>query len=157
SNPCMSDARTVLGWVVKGASQYRPRFVKPEELHLESLGLFLRVAHLDLRRTSGVTICIAAFEASRSSGEPAVSIVNVGTGPDLSRAGAEAAAHWCLGVLPVLAHWSAGEHSCLVAAAEFSTGSESFDALLGPIVERGEHDAPEPRHVAQEYFLNLLS
>ncbi|WP_165248318.1 DUF6348 family protein [Paludisphaera soli] len=121
--------------IAEATEEYGPQFADPETLRLGELGLHVRVRAVKGHDEAG-GVFIGLFDASEDARRRGIGVTCVGLPPESIK---DAAANWCLGVLPVLARWKGG-HSCLVAADSFLAPSGRFDVIAGPVVSRGECD-----------------
>src|SRR3954465_4154700 len=93
--------------IAEVTGEHDPRFIDPGVLLLEKLGLYVRV---EAAKGAGPSrLFISHFDASEDARQSGIGVACVGLPPDGVK---DAVANWCLGVLPVLAHWKGG-HSCL--------------------------------------------
>jgi hypothetical protein len=153
----MSLATAALETLVKGAPEHEARLIGPELALLEKLGLHIRVRPLQAGMVGQSGIFIAFFDAQAPAGGPAISITCVGFADDPPAAVRDAVAQWCLGVLPVLAQWRGGDHSCLVrtTSCDAAATSPPFDVVVGPVVVRGEFEGDAAP--STETYLSLLT
>lgn len=157
----MSDAALALSEpLVKATCDYNPSVVAPGTVLLDKIGLFVTVHVAQAGEAGGRGLVVALFDASTQRGRPGMSVTCVGLSSDVPKAAADAVAHWCLGVLPVLVYWR-GDHSCLVSTTTFevpaSSGPVAFDVLKGPIIERGEHNGGADAAPPSDGYLTLLA
>jgi hypothetical protein len=157
----MSEALLALEPLRQAASEHEANLVGPDVVHLGKLGLFVRVRPLQIQAGPNGALYIAEFDASTDRSRPGMVITCVGLSRDAAGAGAEAAGHWYLGVLPVLAHWRGAGHSCFVGTTTLelpsSSGPLTFDVIKGPVIERGEHDAGTDAAPSTDAYLSLLT
>jgi hypothetical protein len=156
----MNDATPALQAIVGVSPQYDASVVGPDTVSLGKLGLFVRVHRIQVVKGGNGAVFIALFDATTDRARSGMCVTCVGLSSDTEAAATEAAGHWCLGVLPVLAHWR-GDHSCLVGTVRFDApgraGPLSFDVVKGPVIERGEHDGGEAALPSTDTYLSLLS
>lgn len=143
-------SESALKTVAEVTEEHGPRFVAPDVLLLEKLGLSLRV------RSEGgpgaqLGLFIGVFEAFTEGQRTGIGVTCVGMPPDSVK---DAVANWCLGVLPVLVHWRGG-HTCFVGTSTFGTDSAGFEVIKGPIIARGESEGGAPP--STDTYLELLS
>jgi hypothetical protein len=157
----MSAAIHALESLAAGAAEYDAEFVSParDVVRLGKLGLSVRLREANVSSTGGGALFIGMFEASTGA-KPRIGVVSVGLSTDPPGAANDAAAQWCLGVLPVLARGRGG-HSCLVGetTCELPAGSGtlSFVVVQGPVIERGEHDGGTAAAPPPGGYVSLLS
>ncbi len=156
----MSLAAEILQVVAPATSDYEPQLVRPELLRLSKLGLYVSLRRPLLRQLGGGYLLVAEFRAGPEAGRQDIGVTCVGVSAERGQAINETAAQWCFGVLPVLVA-GCGEHTCLVSqtSLELTTDTHAwqFTVLLGPVVERGEHDADEDAMPTVEGYLKLLA
>lgn len=156
----MSVAAEILQVVAPATSDYEPQLVRPELLLLGKLGLHVGIRRPMLRQLGAGYMLVAEFRAGPDASRQDIGVTCVGVSTERAQAINETAAQWCFGVLPVLVA-GCGEHTCLVSELTLELSTEShtwqFTALLGPVVERGEHDAGEDALPTVEGYLELLA
>jgi hypothetical protein len=156
----MSAAIQALQSLVAGAAEYDAQFVARDVVKLGTLGLFVSARQAKLSAAGAGTVFIGTFDASTSA-RPGIGVLCVGVSTDPQGAVNDAAAQWCLGVLPVLAQGRGGQHSCLVGKTAFevptASGPVSFDILKGPFIECGEHDGGDAAAPSPDGYVSLLS
>jgi hypothetical protein len=127
-----------------------PRFVEPDVLLLEKLGLYLQVRPVkEPDRSSG--LFIGLFEAWHEGQRTRIGVTCVGIPPDAVE---DATANWCAGVLPVLTHWRGG-HGCLTGTETLRSPAGTFNVIKGPVVVRGEREGGSNPTI--DDYLSLLS
>jgi len=156
----MSLASTILDTIAGAIPDQEPTAIQPELLQLGKLGLYVRVRSPQVQSLGAGNMVVAEIRAGTDAQQQNVGVTCVGIGAEPQQAVNEVAAGWCMGVLPVLTQWR-DEHTCLASTqrVEFNAarGTRLFDAILGPVVERGEHDASEAALPSVDDYLNLLA
>jgi hypothetical protein len=146
--------------LVQLAPEHDARLAAPDKVLFGKLGLFLRVRPIQVGKVGNLEIFIALFDASTDETRSGIGVTCVGYDSDALQAAKDAVAQWQLGVLPVLEHWRGG-HTCLAGTRSFETpgptGPRTFDVIMGPVVERGEHDGGEAALPSTDTYLSLLA
>ncbi len=155
----MSLASLLLDTIAGANPDWEPSLPQPELLLLGRLGVYLR-ARPQVQQLGSGTMVVAELRAGTDAREQPVGVTCVGLGVEPQQAVNEVAAQWSLGVLPVLCAWR-DEHSCLASRERLEfhgpRGSRTFEAIVGPVVERGEHDGGEAALPAVGHYLELLT
>lgn len=135
----MSYVDDGIGILVAVASEYGAAASGHGSARLEGLQLFVGIRQLKGMSAGPLSLCIAEVVASEHERGKGIDVTCVGREADMPAAVSDAMGQWCLGVLPVLAHWR-GEHSCLSGSRPVQTQAGSFAMLCGPTVIRGASD-----------------
>lgn len=156
----MNPAKIARDTLVAACADFGAKPVGSAWIHLETLGLHVKVKTASKQKGEAMSLYIATVDTYIDCSALGMQVTCVGFASDLEEAARNAVAQWALGVLPVLAYWRKKDHNCFVSeeTIELHTpgGKKTFDVLEGPVIGRGESEGMPEEPPSQAKHLDLM-